>query len=235
MTLAGAAGAKLVVPDAAEVNGIKIEANNVTVSGMEIAGPVDQPYQQYYAAPAPSNISRGIVVNEGVSGFNLTNNNIHDLRTGILINGRNNTGSVTGNRIDNTKSAISVQYTDGNGITIADNTQGTHGNEWGLNLHLNGGITVTNAPTLAWQQALLDLSAANAGWSVQDQGYTSSNRTHVNVAEGGLGTQGSLLTPLGSIQAGVGAVVTGGTVNVAAGNYVQPTSIHAASTVTACR
>jgi len=237
MTLTGHDGATLVVPDAAEVNGISISANNVTLTGMEIAGPVNLPYQQYYAAPAPSNISRGIAVAEGVTGFTLSNNNLHDLRTGILIHGRNSIGSVNGNRIDNTKSAISVQYTDGNGIAMAGNTQGSIGNEWGLNFHLNGHLDGSNnivsnstpisaAPTLAWQQSLRALSAANAGWSVQDQAYTSSNRTHVTVGPGGLATnQGSPLTPLDTVQAGINAVVTDGIVNVAAGTYVQPSTL----------
>lgn len=231
MTLTGQSGAKLVVPDTAgQLNGIGITANNVTVTGMEIAGPVDQPYTSY----AWGGIMRGIAVGEGVTGFTISNNNIHDVRNGILIHGHNNTGSVTGNRIENTKSAISVQYTDGSGITIAGNSQGPVGNEWGLNLHLNGYVNGSNiianpiaaSPTLVWQQALLALSAANGGWSVQDQGYTSSNRTHVNVATtGASGVQGSLLTPLGSIQGGVDAVVTGGTVNVAAGTYTGAVSI----------
>lgn len=224
MTLTGLAGAKIVVPGTVDqLNGISITANNVTVTGMEIAGPASQPYTSYAWGPG---ITRGIAVANGVTGFAITNNNIHDVRNGVLIDGRN-TGSVTGNRIENTKSAISVQYTDGAGITMAGNSQGPVGNEWGLNLHLNGYLSGGNilgnpmaaAPTLAWQQSLLALSAANGGWSVQDQAYTSSNRTHVNVAEGGTGAQGSALTPLGSIQAGVDAVVTGGTVNVAAGNY----------------
>lgn len=223
LTLTGLAGARIVVPDAAELNGITISANNVTVTGMEIAGPVSQPYLNY----AWAGITRGIAVLNGANNFTLANNNIHDVRNGILIDGRN-TGSVTGNRIENTKSAISVQYTDADGIAIAGNTQGPVGNEWGLNLHLNGYVSGGNilsnpmaaAPTLAWQQSLLALSAANGGWSVQDQAYTSSNRTHVNVAANGAGgAQGSLLNPLGSIQAGVDAVVTGGMVNVAAGNY----------------
>lgn len=230
LTLTGLAGARVVVPDAAQVNGISISANNVTVTGLEIAGPVNQPYLNYGWG---SNISRGIAVANGVTGFTISNNNIHDVRNGILIDGRN-TGSVIGNRIENTKSAISVQYTDGSGITIAGNSQGPVGNEWGLNLHLNGywdGSAIRNNPiavgsTLGWQQALLVLSAANGGWSVQDQGYTSSNRTHVNVATTGTGgAQGSALTPLGSIQAGVDAVVTGGTVNVAGGTYVQAVTL----------
>lgn len=240
LTLQGHEGAKLVVPDAAEVNGISIAANNVTVAGMEIAGPVNQSYHQYYASPAPSNISRGIAVADGVTGFAIRNNNIHDVRNGILIHGRNSTGSVTDNRIENTKSGISVQYTDGAGINMAGNTQGPVGNEWGINLHLNGHLNGSNnivgnttpisaAPTLAWQQSLLDLSAANAGWSVQDQAYTSSNRTHVNVAVGGSsGAQGSALTPINSIQGGIEAVVTGGTVNVGAGTFAENVSINKA-------
>ncbi len=239
LTLTGHEGAKLLVPDATEVNGISIAANNVTVTGMEIAGPVTQPWLNYAWG---NNISRGIAVGNGVTGFVISNNTIHDVRNGVLIHG-NNTGSVTGNRIDNTKSAISVQYTDGNGITLTGNTQGTQGNEWGLNLHLNGHMAgstiVSNStpisadPTLAWQQALLDLSAANAGWSVQDQAYTASNRTHVNVAEVPYvaTNQGSLLSPLNTIQAGVNAVVTGGKVNVGAGTFSENVSIGKALTL----
>lgn len=228
LTLTGHDGAKLVVPDATEVNGISIAANNVTVSGMEIAGPATLPYTQYAWG---SNRSRGIAVGNGFTGFTISNNNIHDLRNGILIDGRN-TGRVADNRIDNTKSAISVQYTDGNGITMAGNMKGSRGNEWGLNLHLNGGTPVTSAPTLAWQQSLLDLSKANAGWSVQDQAYTSSNRTHVNVAtNGSSGNQGSLLAPINTIQGGVDAVVTGGTVDVGAGSYVENVNIAKAMTL----
>jgi filamentous hemagglutinin family protein len=238
LTLTGLAGAKIVVPDTTgQLNGISITANNVTVTGMEIAGPVNQPYTSYAWG---SGITRGIAVLNGVTGFTISNNNIHDVRNGILIDGRN-TGSVTGNRIENTKSAISVQYTDASDITIAGNSQGPVGNEWGLNLHLNGYVHGANidsnpigaAPTLDWQQSLLALSAGNGGWSVQDQGYTSSNRTHVAVATTGSGSaQGSLLAPLDTLQGGVDAVVTGGTVNVAGGTYVQPVTLRVNKSLT---
>lgn len=238
LTLTGHQGAKLVVPDATEVNGITIAANNVTVTGMEIAGPATSAYLDHAWG---NNISRGIAVGNGITGFTISNNNIHDVRTGILIDGRN-TGSVTGNRIDNTKSAISVQYTDGTGITIAGNMQGTRGNEWGTNLHLNGHMVgstivanstpISAAPSLPWQQALLDLSTANAGWSVQDQAYTSSNRTHVNVATGGASSaQGSALNPLNTVQGGINAVVTGGTVKVGAGTFSENVSINKSLTL----
>lgn len=237
LTLQGETGARLLVPDAAEVNGITLGAANVTVENLEIAGPINQPYYDYYATPR-ANIHRGIAVADGVTGFTIRNNKLHDLRTGILIHGRNSTGSVTSNLIENTKSGISVQYTDASGIAITGNSQGTVGNEWGLNLHLNGhldgtGTILSNttpiaaAPTLSWQQALLGLSGANGGWTVQDQGYTASNRTHVQVAgSGAASNQGSRLTPINTVQGGIDAVVHGGTVKVASGSYTQTSTLN---------
>lgn len=238
LTLEGEAGARLLVSDQAEVNGISIRANHVAVENLEIAGPVTTPYTTYYdGTTARPNISRGIAVADGVSNFTIRNNDLHDLRTGILVHGRNSTGSITGNRIENTKSGISVQYTDGSGITIAGNTQGPVGNEWGVNLHLNGhldgsGNILSNStpiaanPSQVWQQALLDLSAANSGWSVQDQGYTTANRTHVQVAgTGTAGNQGSLLTPINTVQGGINAVVRSGWVQLAPGSYTQGSTL----------
>jgi hypothetical protein len=228
LTLIGATGAKIVVPDSAQVNGIDINAGDVTITGFEIAGPVSSSYTTY---GWESKISRGIRVMHDLTGFSITNNNIHDVRNGILIDGQNNTGSIMGNRIENTKSGISVQYTDGSGITISNNTQGPIGNEWGVNIHLNGckdGLTQTSdkppyvggpAPASA-QQTVSTISTANGGWSVQDQAYASSNRTQVQVATtGASGAQGSLLAPINTIQDGVNAVIAGGTVYIAAGTY----------------
>ncbi len=226
-------GAKLQVPDSAEVNAITISANNVTVEGMEIAGPLGGvPYYTYYRSEpgytTPTNISRGIVVGSGVANFTIRNNNVHDVRTGILINGLGNSGSVTDNTIENTKSGISVQYTGGTNVAMTGNRNkvGGVGNEWGVNLNLNK-TPKLDTPTLEWQQELLDLSAANNGWTVQDQGYTSSNRTHVNVAATGAaaGNQGSRLTPINTVQGGMNAAVRGGTVNVMAGTYAESLSV----------
>lgn len=243
LTLTGQAGAKLAVPNAEQVNGITIGANNVTVQGLEIAGPLNgTPYYDYYATP-PSNISRGVAVGDGITGFTIQNNNIHDVRNGILIHGRNSTGTVSTNRIDNTKSGISVQYTDASGLSLAGNSEGAIGNEWGLNLHLNGHLDgsgnilsnstpIAAAPTSSWQQSLLNLSTASNGWAVQDQGYTASNRTRVTVATtGAASNQGSRLTPLNTIQGGVNAVVAGGKVNVNAGTYAESVSLTKALTL----
>lgn len=239
LTLGGQTASRLNVAD--NTDGITIAANNVTVRGLELAGPVTASYLSYAWG---SNVSRGIRVGDGITGFSIRDNNIHDVRNGILIHGRNSTGAVSGNTIDNTKSGISVQYTDASGITISGNREGTIGNEWGVNLHLNGhldgtGAIVSNSPLIAagpsasWQQSLLDMSAANNGWAVQDQGYGSSNRTQANVASAGSASnQGSSLTPLDTIQNGINAVVSGGRVNIAAGSYTQATTLTVGKSIT---
>jgi hypothetical protein len=189
-------------------------------------------------------ITRGIFVYTGHTGFNITGNTIQGLRNNILVDGRD-TGSITNNTIDNSKSGISVQYTDagtgnteGYTIDISGNKEGQFGNEWGVNMHLNGhddgtGNLVGNSVKIAAvaptdvQDALKANSAANNGWTVQDQGYSTSNRTAVTVASTGSDSnQGSQLSPLATIQTGVDAVVTGGTVNVQAGNYTGNVTIN---------
>lgn len=228
LTLDGSPGAIIAVSDSgSDLNGINIWADGVTVSNLDITGPVDASYLVYDWG---TNISRGIAVASDVNDFKIENNSIHDIRNGILIDGRGNSGQVSNNRIENTQSGISVQYTDAFGIDISANSEGTIGNEWGLNLHFNGflneGTIHTNphliAPTEEWQQALLDLSRRNGGWRVRDLAFASSNRSHVEVATtGAAGNQGSLLTPISSLQSGIDAAVNGGRVNVTAGTYAE--------------
>ncbi|KQY85045.1 hypothetical protein ASD25_08625 [Brevundimonas sp. Root1423] len=238
LTLTGQAGARIVLPETPELNGLTIAADNVTVQGLEIVGPAAS---QSYLTYGWSGITRGIFAMNGADNFTIANNNIHGVRTGILVDGRNAGGSITGNLIDNTKSGVSVQYTDagllnaeGFAVNIAGNSEGPFGNEWGFNFHLNGhqtpgglvGNAVKIAPTAstAVQQALLAVSAANGGMSAQDQGYSFANRTSVHVGIGGNdANQGSALGRLATIQAGINAVVNGGKVNVGAGTFVQPT------------
>ncbi|MCE9650790.1 MAG: filamentous hemagglutinin N-terminal domain-containing protein [Parvibaculum sp.] len=235
ITLAGETGTKIVVPSVDQTNAVDVWANDFTITGFEIAGPAaDESYLTYNWG---GTVTRGVVIHNGATNFEISGNNIHGLRNNILIDGRN-TGSVTNNIIDNSKSGISVQYTDagagnseGYTVTISGNSEGDYGNEWGLNTHLNGhyvGATYYNNAqkiaanaTTPVQQALLDNSAANDGWSVQDQGYSNSNRTSVVVSTTGSdANQGSALATLATIQAGINAVVSGGTVNVKNGTYV---------------
>ncbi|MBB4838580.1 filamentous hemagglutinin family protein [Sphingomonas kyeonggiensis] len=210
-------------------NAIDIWGDYVTIKNLEISGPATSGYTSYAWG---STVSRGIFVNRYADTVQLLNNNIHDIRTGIIVDGRNTNTYLLNNTIDNTKSAISIQYTDGSNVTMTGNHGSTYGNEWGINLHLNGilqadGVTILpsqgslGASTpLAEQQRLLALRAANGGMEVQNQAYSASNRTAVYVSTTGSDSnQGSRLGTLASVQAGVNAVVTGGTVNVADGTY----------------
>ncbi len=234
VTLTGAGAGNTIVSlpfvtDGQQVDGFVITADNVTITGFEIAGPVDDSYIDYDWG---NKITRGIAVRNGAEDFTIEDNTIVNVRNGILIDGRN-TGIVKNNVIDNTKSGISVQYTDASGIAISGNGEGTYGNEWGLNLHLNGywdgtshhSNPIATVASADWQSALMALSTANGGWSVQDQGYEQANRTHVQVAAGGTGTQGSRLKPLGSLQDGVDGLVDGGYLTVSAGTYSETVTV----------
>ncbi|NYT40295.1 filamentous hemagglutinin N-terminal domain-containing protein [Sphingomonas sp. R-74633] len=210
-------------------NAIDIWGDRVTVKNLEISGPATSGFTSYAWG---STNSRGIFVNRYADNVQLLNNNIHDIRTGIIVDGRNSNTYLLDNTIDNTKSAISIQYTDGSNVTMTGNHGSTYGNEWGINLYLNGilqgdGTTIlpaagslgANTP-LAEQQRLLALRAANGNMEVQNQGYSALNRTAAYVSTTGSNSnQGSPLGNLATIQAGVNAVVTGGTVYVANGNY----------------
>ena len=219
----------------AQINGVNIAgtADHATATDLIIRGEVTGSYVDYaFGDP----VSRGIAANNGATNVTISANNIQNIRTGILIDGRN-TGSVTGNFIDNTKGALLIQYTDGSALTISGNSQGTAGNEWGEIWHLNqywDGTTLHPNPYPGGaapdtvQSGLLSAATANSGWTVMDLGYTSSNRTAVTVAASATnthsnpadGNQGSYRSPLATIQAGVNAVVAGGTVNVLNGTYV---------------
>lgn len=218
-------------------NAIDVRGDHVTVKNLEIFGPATSSYTGFNWG---STNSRGVFVHNGADDATVGNNNIHDIRTGVIVDGRNLRAVVAGNRIDNTKSAISVQYTDGSNVTLAGNFEGSVGNEWGINVHLNGilqpnGVTIDpstasvgglpvgllGTASLAEQQRLLSLREGNNGMSVQNIAYSAANRTraYVTTTGGGSNVQGSQLTPFSSIQNGINAVVTGGTVIVANGTY----------------
>ncbi|WP_305096379.1 filamentous hemagglutinin N-terminal domain-containing protein [Croceibacterium aestuarii] len=219
-------------------NAIDVWGDNVTVRNLEVFGPATSAYTSFNWGGTNS---RGVFVHNGADNATVTGNNVHDIRTGVIVDGRNLNAVVTGNRIDNTKSAISVQYTDGSNVALGGNFEGSIGNEWGINVHLNGilqpnGVTINpstslvgglpvgvlGAASLAEQQRLLGLRDANNGMSVQNIAYSAANRTGAYVSPtGGSVTQGSRLSPLASVQAGVNAVVTGGTVFVLPGEYTE--------------
>ena len=218
--------------------GFTISANDVTIKNLEIAGPytADNRTVDWNATDFPN--TTGITIGQNVTGFDVEGNNIHDLRTGILINGTGNTGSVTDNTIENTKGAVLVQYTDGTGVSISGNKQGQFGNEWGVVLHLNTGTPVNSAAPDDRQALILSLSKNNNDWTVLDREYQLANRSSVFVDDDSTATAvddfsygnglGNERQPLKTIQSGVYAVVAGGTVNVAPGTYNENVTVNKA-------
>ena len=208
--------------------------DGAVIQGLTFIGQADAAYDEFAWG---STITRGVVLRNGAENVTVTNNVITGVRNGILIDGRNDGSIITDNVIDNTKSAISVQYTDGSNLTLTGNAEGAFGNEWGINVHLNGvwnGSTISPSagslganPSAAAQQHLLDLSNANSGMSVYNQAYSASNRTHVYVDANGSPTgQGAAPTPISTVQGGVSAVVNGGQVFVADGLYTFTSTLN---------
>ena len=233
VTINGGGVATILLPlTGGQINGLNVNADNVTVTGMNFTGTLPDDVAAW-TFDWNGSITRGIALMNGADNAVISDNSITGVRNGILVDGRNVSNlTITGNLIDNTKSGISVQYVDAAapGFEISGNVDGTFGNEWGINLHLNGvwdGTTTTSGNgllgadiSLDEQTRLLALSNANDGMAVYNQGYTASNRTHVTVSTTGSGSaQGSAATPISSVQGGVNAVVSGGTVQVMNGTY----------------
>ncbi|MDP1654649.1 MAG: filamentous hemagglutinin N-terminal domain-containing protein, partial [Hylemonella sp.] len=244
MTLRGVDNAKIVVPNST-TTGVEVLANNVTVQGLEIAGPLTAPYSslttdQWGATPN----SLGIFVNQNVTGFNITGNKIHDVRTGIRVFGTGNVGSITNNEIENTKGGILFQYTNGTGVTMTGNREreGGVGNEWGIGLNINSANSNTGDAPAEWQASLLALANANNKMAVEDRKYATSNRTRVIVDDDSTATSGddfnmgnglgNARQPLKTIQSGIYAVVKGGTVQVRAGTYTLASTLNVNKSVT---
>ncbi|MEO7885832.1 MAG: filamentous hemagglutinin N-terminal domain-containing protein, partial [Polaromonas sp.] len=233
LTLKGMEGASINVLEGN--TGVDITANGVTVDSMEIKGP----YSENFAAVDWANLSTtGVKVASGVTGAVIRNNTIKNVRSGIQVT--NATADITGNTIENTKGAILVRS---NNVTMSNNSRGSLGNEWDivfLDGVANGSYFVSpHVSEAQYGAGVMAMSAANGNMHILDRRYgvngllgsTSQfgNRSHVTVSSGANFTAtddfslgnglGNDRQPLGTIQGGVDAVVTGGTVNVAAGSY----------------
>ncbi|MEH6665207.1 MAG: filamentous hemagglutinin N-terminal domain-containing protein, partial [Brevundimonas sp.] len=224
-----------ILVDGTPLAGLTISGDDVTVRNLNITGPVVGDHRVVDWGAELSTV--GIVVNNGAENATLTGNAITNIRTGIRLDGRANAGAeVSGNYIENTKGAILVQYTDGAGLDIFDNSQGPLGNEWGVVLNLNSGTPLNQHATTAAQANIISLSQGNNGMTVMDRGYAWSNRSHVWVDDdssvtpaddfnygNGLGNERQALH---TVQAGVIAVAAGGTVIVNDGTYVFTSTLN---------
>ncbi|MGK2741304.1 filamentous hemagglutinin N-terminal domain-containing protein [Tepidicaulis sp. LMO-SS28] len=210
--------------------GIVIDADNVSVSGMEIAGLQTDHYTEVDWEPAsnrPENT--GISIRNGSTGVNLSGNEIRDMRT-ALFSGDNTGGDITGNVIENTKGGFLLRE-DGTAYNISGNETGPNGNEWDIVYELNTNPTGNGAAGSDRQAFLLDASLANNGMKVLDRSFETKNRTHVEVDDDSTATAaddfnygnglGNERQPLQTIQSAFDALVAGGFAQIAGGTYAE--------------
>lgn len=239
ITLNGMDGANINVLEGK--TGVEITANGVTLDGMQITGP----NSQNFAATNWTGLSTtGVKVASGVTDATIRNNTIKNVRSGIQVT--NAAATITGNTIENTKGAILVRS---NNVTMTGNSRGSLGNEWDivfLDGVANGSYFVSpHVSEAQYGAGVMAMSAANGDMHILDRRYGVNgllgstpqfgNRSHVTVSPGANFTAaddfnlgnglGNVRQPLGTIQAGMNAVVVGGTVNLAAGTHVQPSNL----------
>lgn len=227
LTVQGSAGA--VINVANTQTGFTVTADDVTISGLEFIGPVVGDWRNVDWTDPSVSSSMAINIGGGRSGIVVTNNNIHDIRSGINVSNGSD-ATITNNRIENTKGAVLLRP--GQISELSGNSEGPLGNEWGVVLNLSN---IDNSGTLtadlARQAELLGLSTSNGGWTVLDRGFAFANRTHIFVDDdstvspaedfaigNGLGNERQALP---NFQAALDGLVTGGFVNVADGNYSE--------------
>jgi filamentous hemagglutinin family protein len=223
-----------------------VAANGVTVEDMRIVGPYSQPYTAVNWSAQPD-ITSAVTINSGVSGATIRDNDIRNVRSGVLQLGSAPGTVITGNVIDNTKGSVLLRSS---GATISANSMGPVGSEWDI-VFLNGiadGAYFTSPHTseALYGAGVMAMSAANNGMHILDRRYGSNgllgstpqfgNRSHLVVSAGSSFTAaddfnlgnglGNARQPLGVLQAGIDAVVPGGFMDVKAGTYAVASTLN---------
>jgi filamentous hemagglutinin family protein len=250
MTVSGSGGATLAVE--AGKSGFKVDANDVTIEGMNIVGPYSAHYKDVNWDAAPG-ITAGVRIEGNRSGTKILNNDIRNLRQGVLMVEEALDTTITGNTIDNTKGSILLRA---EGATITGNKFDANGNEWDIvllqNISDGAYFTSPHVSQKLYGAQMMAMSAANGGMHILDRRYGSNgllaptpqfgNRSHIVVGVGSNFTAaddfnlgnglGNLRQPLGFIVDGINTVVHGGYVDVLKGTYVQASTLKVNKPVT---
>lgn len=188
---------------------IWINADNVTIRDNEIFGP--DPITPWSVNGI---VSRAMVVSPGRTGLLVQGNDIHHLRQPGYIDGPAGVlrGSIVNNHVSGTR-----------GWVIAGAHLNFSGNTWGPPENQGAEIALLSTCTTADYPDLLALSAGNGNAFVSDQfsGGPSGRATAYVDDSAAPGGFGSASAPYQTVTAGVGNVLAGGTVNVAAGTYTE--------------
>jgi filamentous hemagglutinin family protein len=198
LTINGATGARILVDLPTDTSfagrtvGFTLAADGVTINNMEIAGPLggvsykDVSFADY-------GYLYGVFVGRNIQNTVLTNNRMHDLRTGVTFEG-NNTATASGNIIENTKGAFLVRSA---GINLNDNSFGTAHNEWDLTLmgsSLPDGAYFTSpfTSTAGYGADMMALSNRNHRMTIADRRYGQGGDITTQLATAGQAAQSAL-------------------------------------------
>jgi hypothetical protein len=189
--------------DSPNHNLIGVQANHFELAGCRISG-------QY--AMTGGNVSRALEVSGGLTGLNIHDNTIFNLRQPGYIN-NNVTGNITNNHVYGTRGWV----------VMSDCAVNFSGNSWGEGITANYyDIAILNA-TVNKYADIVTVSAANNNAAIENQhssyGSPVLSVVFVNAAYGGTTKNGSFRDPYNTITQAISRVVAGGKIMVAPGTY----------------
>jgi hypothetical protein len=183
-------------------NIIGIQASNTTITNNEIFG-------QFVPGGLDFTV-RGMEMSGGISGLNVSNNNLHNLRQPAYIN-TPVLGTISNNYVYSTKGWVVA----GGGVTFSGNT-------WGIGANVNVyDIAIINGATPGYYPDIVAMSNANNGAVIEDQRVSPAvlSTVYVDAATSFTSDLGGRYHPYSTIAPAVARVVPGGTIHVAAGTY----------------
>ncbi len=175
---------------------IQIAGSDTTITNNEISG-------QFVIGDGE--VSRGLVIQGGLSGLEITNNSFHDLRQPAYISGVT-TGTVSGNYTAGTKGWVIEQ----GDLTFTNNT-------WGQGAAANVyDIAIIPTVSSTYYTNIAALSAANNGAFIEDQRTSPATLSMVYV-DGGVvvSGDGTARSPVKTLAEAIIRVVSGGTIVLA--------------------
>lgn len=184
-------------------NLIGVQANHFELAGCSISG-------QY--AMTGGNVSRALEVSGGLTGLNIHDNTIYNLRQPGYIN-NNVTGTIANNHVYGTRGWV----------IMSDCAVNFSGNTWGTGFTANYyDIAILNA-TVNTYTDIAAISAANNDATIENQhssyGSPVLSLVFVNAAYGGATKNGSFRDPYATIAQAISRVATGGKIIVSPGTY----------------
>jgi hypothetical protein len=188
-------------------NIIYVGANNVTIKNNDIHG-------QFVIGDG--DVSRAIIVTGGLSGLLFEGNTIYGLRQPAYISGPT-TGNITNNYVYGTK-----------GWVLEGGSMVFTGNTWGSGANTNVyDIAILSLVGAGPYPDIVAMSSANNGAIIEDQRASPAvlSVVYVDASTSYSSDLGGKYHPYSTITPAITRVVSGGTINVAAGTYDEDVAL----------